>query len=159
MFARSVEQLNIELRTNRTDSALRRPERNVRLDLRRAPSRNPRGAERDQRQAETRRDERDRVERRDFEEEALEEARQQHRAGDAEHETASRQQQSLAEYTAENSQLIGTERHPDPELPRAFADREGEHAADANRRNRQRQYRKAAEQRRVQPRRRDALGG
>ena len=64
-----------------------------------------------------------------------------------------------SEHAAQDAGAVGAERHADAELARALAHREREHAADADGGDGQREHREAAEERRVQPRRRDALRG
>ena len=109
----------------------------------------PTRGERDERQADAGRGKRQRVERRDLEQQAREKAREQERAGDSDNEACAREDEALAEDAPEDAQPIGAERHADAELARPLADREREHAADADRGNRQRERGEAAEKRGV----------
>ena len=75
----------------------------------------------------------------------------------ADGEADERHRGAFAEDHPQDRAALGAERHADAELVRPLADREREHAGDADRGDGERQPREQADERRVEPLRRDRL--
>jgi hypothetical protein len=87
----------------------------------------------------------------------VDETRQQQTAQRSGHDAADRDGRALTQNAAKQVMWCGADGEPHAELTRARADRERQHARDADEGDRQRHERKSAEHHRIQPVRRERL--
>src|SRR4030095_3517268 len=111
------------------------PNRHGRVDPRRPNRREParRDAHHDHRHRHG--DERRRIVRLNAEQQPANEPCPDDRAGNAEEQAVHEKDPTLPEHHALHTRAVGAEAHPDPDLVRARAHREGQHAGNTTRRN------------------------